>query len=1105
MAAYWRQPDQCFRMINTAAIIGATVFAAAVTGSTTACGDVDFVREIRPILAEKCFACHGPDEQARQVGLRFDVRTAATGQLQSGSIAIVPGDPTASELIRRIHSSDPEQLMPPPEHEKPLTAAERDILQRWISEGAEYQQHWAFQPVQVPEVPASTFDSWDRNRIDRFVGSRLREAGFDPSPEADRTALIRRLSFDLRGLPPTVAEVDAFLADQSADAYERLVQRFLESPHFGEKLAIFWLDLARYGDTNGYHNDSHREIWLYRDWVIDAFNSNMPFDRFAREQIAGDLMPRATESQRVASGFHRNAPFNEEGGVDPEEFRVAYAVDRANTTGQAFLGLTIGCAQCHSHKYDPISHQEYYEFLAFFNSVAGEPGGGGENGHHGIPVPPTMKASSPLREREAGRLTTELEVRQERLAERMRQAVLNRDDLRAELLNWVHTVAQQGVQKTLTVDDGLVLRLDATDVDADGIPDVEQFPEMTRQVSTWIDHSDYRRTAKATGQPQWIRDGFPGGSPAVSLDGKSDFFRTPQGGEFLRDGYTIVAAVSFGAATHHQMLVMWGDEAQGKRRAFWRTAGDRATLSFNGYAADVVGNQLLASGSSAVGFVSQPAGGSQVALELNGQAGGQGSPMLAAYTNQAITIGANNAGLENCDARIAEILVYDRELSGDQRADVGAWLSGKYSIETQYRSIPIDLAAIAAVDHEIWSNAEWQRMLQHYLLRVNGAAAIDLRDELLAVAALAEKIRQLQQQHSTMVMQEMAERNPAFVLARGDFLQPGKEVFPNVPAVLGRLPEDRLQSRLDLANWLTSSENPLVARVRVNHLWKMLFGTGLVRTAGDLGTQGEFPSHPQLLDWLAGQFVSSGWDTKQLIHLIVTSATYRQQSVVRASFAEQDPANRLLSRAPRFRLTAEEIRDMALFSSGRLNPEIGGPGVRPFQPANYFAANSGKAWPEDRGRKAQRRALYTYLQRTAPFPALLIFDAPSRQICTASRPRTNTPLQALALMNDPLFVQAGGALAACSVKSGQSAAEQVQFVFRAVLSRPPTADEEQLLLQIQREQLAVYERDLDAANALLQAADVSSDGMAGHSAAEVAAWTNLACVVLNLDEAITRE
>ena len=739
-------------------MLALVVLPAASRAVADAPAEIDYIRDVRPILAENCYACHGPDDAVRQAGLRLDQHAGATRELASGNRAVVPGDPTSSELVRRVTSQDPDLRMPPRETNKQLTEHEQQILSQWIATGGQYDVHWAFIAPHRPQLPAVKEASWIRNEIDRFVKARLEQHDIFHAPPADRVTLFRRLSLDLRGLPPTLEEVEAFEGDDSADAYEAAVDAMLASDHFGERLAQDWLDLARYGDTNGYHADSHRDMWLYRDWVIHAFNTNMPFDRFLIEQIAGDLLPEATPAQHIASAFNRNAAFNEEGGADPDEGYVTYAVDRTNTTGQALLGLTMGCAQCHSHKYDPISHKEYYQLLAFFNSIEGEVGGGGEDGHHGKPVPPVFKTASPL-------------------------------------------------------------------------------------------------------------------------------------------------------------------------------SGQESTV---------------------------------------------------------------------------------------------------------------------------------------------------------------------------MVMKSMVTRRPAFVLTRGNFQQPGEQVQPDVPAIFPPLPSDLPRDRTALARWLVQPDHPLVSRVRVNHLWKSLFGEGLVRTAGDFGTQGELPSHPHLLDWLALEFIESGWDTKALVRKIVLSATYRQQSGMKNAVESIDPENRLLYRSPRRRLAAEQIRDMALTVSGLLNQTVGGPSVRPYQPEEHFAGKTGRKWKQSTGRDLYRRGLYTYWQRTAPYPSFAVFDAPSRQICTARRPRTNTPLQALVTMNDPVYVEAARALAETILtRGGESNQQRIESLVRRVLSRPPVAEEVQLLTQLHRQQAEIYDQDPQSATQLVAVGEHPHDP--DLDVRQLAAWTNVAAVVLNLDEAISHE
>ena len=1061
--------------------------------------EVDYVRDIQPILAEKCYACHGPDEATREAGLRFDIRQAALAELPSGQRAIVPGNAATSALVERILQADSEQRMPPPTTKKILTPSERQILRQWILEGAEFTKHWAFVSPNRPTPPLKA-KAWGENVIDQFVYDRLLQNGMSPSSEADRVTLMRRLSFDLRGLPPSIAEVDAFLADQREDAYGKVVDEMLKSVHFGEKLAQDWLDLARYGDTNGYHSDSHRDMWLYRDWVIHAFHTNMPYDRFIREQLAGDLMPNATEEQRIASAFNRNAPFNEEGGADPDEFFVAYAVDRTNTTGQGLLGLTFGCAQCHSHKYDPISQTEYYEFLAFFNSVDGEIGGGGENGHHNRPVPPTFAAKSPLRHLQVEQLGNEIKNAQKEYEQALETAIV-----RAGTSKSFHAwVEQQKVEQAnrsksaaLPITEGLVLHLDASDVNGNRIVDTEEELDPSRRLESWHDLSGNSHLATGHGAPRYLPQAI-GEKPAIRFDGKTDFFRTATGAERLGDDFTILTVHRVWQAQGHQMLVMWGQEEQGKRRALWLTQ-DKLQFAFNGYSADVVGDSSLQLQVAYICSLTKSGPDHQIHFVLNGEDAGEGQATLSDFDNSAITIGANNAGAEHASIDLGELLIYDRPLSRVEQNLVGDFLAGKYAVQSKYDGVPAELAAVLDSPSSDWNNAQRRqaaRFFAEYVQSASSQRLQRLRDQLLQVRMQRDTI--MDAESTVMVMKSMPKRKSTFVLNRGDFQQPGELVTPDVPEMFPPLPSGELLNLLALGEWMTRPNNPLLSRVRVNHLWKLLFGQGLVRTPGDFGTQGAPPTHPELLDWLAVTFVDSEWDTKALIKQMVMSATYRQASIVTKPASLKDPENRWLSRAPRYRLSAEEIRDMALASSGLLQRKIGGKSVRPFQPANYFAANSGKQWSPSNGVDRLRRGIYTYWQRTAPYAAFVIFDAPSRQICTAQRSRTNTPLQALVTLNDPEFQQAARALAISVLgQQGKSDRENLIEMWRRVLSRVPNDQEMGILTSLLDEQRQSYQH-----LAVSVPKDVTSTGPAPR---EISSWTNVASAVLNLDEAITRE
>ncbi len=1085
------------------------VFACLILSAIHAAGD--FNRDIQPLLAEHCYACHGPDSKTRKSGLRFDLREAATGELKSGSRAIVPGNLEESEMIHRIFSEDPDEVMPPPEFRKSLSKEDRAKLRRWVQDGAEYELHWSFRAVAKPKVPAVKRGDWARNPIDHFILSQLERHEMEPSPEASPETLIRRISLDLRGLPPNLSELRRFapflevpLAERentnptfSPEQYSDLVDTMINSSHYGERMAQDWLDLARYGDTNGYHNDSVRAMWLYRDYVIDSFNSNKPYDRFIVENMAGDLLPDASDTTRVASGFNRCVTFNEEGGADPDEFYVTYAVDRANTTGQVFLGLTVGCAQCHDHKYDPISQKEYYQLYAFFNSVEGEIGAGGRSGYHNKPLPPLLKVRTGPHERKRTQIQSLLESRTAQLkAARERPEFTNPSgELAPALSKWVKslTLPETGI---LPVKNGLRLHLDAGSFDAPG-----------GFVREWPDLSGNNHSAVATGEPKQFGRAL-NGRPAIRLDGKKDFLRTKSGAEHLGGDFTMVVVLQFNDLARHQMALMWGDESQGKRRALWKTEGktqhDKNKLSFNGYGADMIGNADLKRAVPVVAIITQQGAKNDTRFRLNGKDGGGGGVSLSNFQNKAITIGANNAGAENTAADFAEVLVYDRALDTNEQAALGFYLGTKYKIDGEWNPAPADIMALAAKPGKERSESEQKKLFNYYINYVHPESRDLFRNLEARVASSRQELEQVDKSlPTTMVMVEMKNRKAAHVLMRGDFRQPGEEVEPDVPAIFPRLPTDQPRNRLGLAYWLTDPNHPLVSRVIVNRLWKQLFGNGLVKTLGDFGTQGERPSHPELLDWLAADFVEHGWDIKRLQKLIINSSTYRQSSTNRKRYQDQDPDNRFLCRAPRFRLSAEEIRDSALSISGLLNPSIGGPSVFPYQPANYLSS-IGKGWKESEGESLYRRGLYTFWRRTMLYPTFQIFDAPSREFCSVNRPRTNTPLQALVTLNDPAFVEAARVFAQQVLSwKEKSDRHRLRLAFIMATTRAPNDREIHILTDTLSEQRKEFKTHPERASEFIQ--NGKSTPSPDYSPIELAAWTSLASILLNLDETISRE
>ncbi len=825
----------------------ALLFLAALPAGAA---ELSFNRDIRPILSDNCFTCHGPDKPARKGDRRLDTPEGATADVD-GVRAIVPGDLAKSELIARIVSQDRDEVMPPPKSEKKLKPEQVALLKQWIEQGAKYEPHWAFIPPQRPTVPEMAGKK-GRNPIDAFILSRLEKDGLRPSPEADRATLIRRATYDLTGLPPTPAEIDLFLADSAPGAYERLVDRLLASPRYGEKMAVHWLDLSRYADTHGYHLDSGRDMWKWREWVIAAFNRNQRFDEFVLWQIAGDLLPNATTEQKLATGFSRNSMINFEGGAIAEEYLAAYVKDRTSTVGTVFLGLTVACAECHDHKFDPITQREFYQLFSYFNAVP-EKGLDGREGN----AAPLLSLATPEQNARLAALRKKITVAGKALA------------------------------------------------------------DLTQQ-------------AKA-GRTEWEQ--APGANAAIS-----EILAKPEAA---------------------------------------RTEKEKAEVT----------------------------------------------------------------------KRFDEFVV--------------AKLRG-----------PTDALA-------------------------------KLRANLKAEEAKVPTV---------MVMEQMATPRETRVLVRGQYDHPGDLVAPGTPASLPPLPKDAPPNRLGLARWLIEPQHPLMARVTVNRFWKNIMGTGIVKTLNDFGSQGEWPSHPELIDWLATEFTGSGWDVKHLVKLIVTSSTYRQSAKVTPELKERDPYNRLYARGPRFRLSAEEIRDTALAVSSLLNPKIGGPSVSPYQPDGLWEELSSrvdsKKWTaqfyeQSHGEDLYRRSIYTFWKRTCPPPQLQTFDAPDRETCTVNRERTNTPLQALVLLNDPTYVEASRMLAErMMTQGGATPAERVRFAFRLATARNASDKEVAMLVELFEKQKSRYKPQRDEALKLL--ANGEHPRSEKLDPIELAAWTNVASTILNLDETVTK-
>lgn len=1013
-------------------LVTACVNRPAARAEEDAGPDIDFARDIRPIFAEHCLRCHGPKRQ--EGGLRLDVARAALRGGDSGA-AIKPKDAAGSYLIERVTAEDELERMPP--EGRALSAKEIDRLQRWIDAGAAWPEsasgqaavqsdHWSFQPVQRPAVPDVENADAVRNSIDAFVVSRLEREGFRPAPEADRSTLIRRLYLDMLGLPPTPEEADAFVADPRPDAYERLVDRVLASPHYGERWARRWLDLARYSDTNGYEKDRARSIWPYRDWVINALNADMPFDQFTIEQLAGDMLPNATLEQRIATGFHRNTMVNEEGGIDVAEFRYYATVDRANTTGTVWLGLTIRCAQCHTHKYDPITQREYYRFLAFFNN-ADEP-------EIAVPQPEITQQRQEKLDRIA-----QIE------ADMLRKFPAIEKDYRAwatkasaaahrwRVVRPTRVISQRNATMTV-LDDGSVL--------ASG-----DIPNRDVYVAEFEWGAEPITAVRLEVLPH---ASLPNDGPGRSV------FNSGAGakGDFLLSEVTLAAAsldggeprpVSLVKPTHSHALNKRSAEStlDGESDTGW-SIGDRTGEAHH-----------------AVYPLAEPIdspAGSRLVLTLDQH-----------YIHQ-MTIGR-----------------FRVSVTGDALPIVSSGL-------------PAEIEAVLAQPTEEREIAEREQLKQYYTWSVAPALEAQRKE-------IARLRKSLPEYPTTMVMQERRpeHRRTTRIHQRGEFLKPTEEVSPAVPAVLHAFPDELPRNRLSLARWLVDERNPLAARVVMNRTWATIFGRGIVRTTEDFGTQGERPTYPGLLDWLAAEFMDCGWSMKHMHRVIVTSATYRRSSHVTPEMLQRDPTNALLTRGPRFRMEAEIIRDVALRASGLLTEELGGPSVFPPQPDGVTALSYGALkWKTSTGADRYRRGLYTFSKRTAPYAAFVLFDAPSGETCTVRRERSNTPLQALTMLNDEVFLEAAQELARRVVaEDHQSPQARAARIFRLCLTRPPHPEEAADLVAFYQRQRARFEAgELDPR----QAAGLGDgDHVSAEEAARLAAWTTVARAILNFDETITKE
>jgi hypothetical protein len=1006
---------------------------------------VEFNREIRPILADVCYHCHGPDKGQRKANLRFDQEESAKAKV------IIPGKPEKSELVRRISSTDPTVQMPPPNSGRKLTPEQRDTLRRWVEQGAKWQKHWAFIPPARPALPGIQNANFKiQNEVDHFILARLEKEGLSPSPEASKSTLIRRVTLDLTGLPPTPEEVDAFLKDQSAKAYEKVVDRLLASPRYGERMAWRWLEAARYADTHGYQTDGDRDMYRWRDWVIEAYNRNLPFDQFTIEQLAGDLLPNATLNQKIATGFNRNHRGNSEGGIIPEEYAVEYVVDRVETTATVWLGLTLGCARCHEHKYDPFSQREFYQLYAYFNSIP-EHGRALKYGNS----PPSIKAPTKEHERRIAELD-------KKYADACRDYAAQQAMSEGAEALWDKQVDPATVPDW-NIDDGLVAHLSAGDTSR------IRFREGNVKVVAGKPHKAFEFDGKGYADAGdlgnfgfndkftfsfWIK---PRGKNGVILSRMVD---EPRG-----EGYSI--HLVDGKIQAH-FTKRWLDDALRveSSRALSLDEWRHVVVSYDG-SRTAAGVRIRFAG----------AGKTKTLLdELN----------QSFNTSEPLRLGAGGKA-DRFDGLLADLRIYRRLLDIDE-IDV---LSATKSVADILRTPEAD------------RTYEEYRKLHYYFLFQ--AAPAKVRDSLRKVIESGREAEQYRESLPTvMIMDELPKPKDAFVLIRGQYDKPGEKVSRAVPAALNALPNDAPNNRLGLAKWLVDPANPLTARVAVNRMWQLHFGAGLVKTGEDFGTQGEYPSHPELLDWLATEFIRTGWDVKRMHKLIVMSATYRQSSKVTKELFARDPDNRLIARGPRFRLSAEMIRDQALATSGLLVEKLGGPSVKPYQPPGLWKELTGtEEYVQDKGEKLYRRSLYTYWKRTVAPPSLMSFDASTREFCSVRDSRTNTPLQALDLLNDVTYVEAARMLAQRVMTEEKQEEARIERAFRLVLSRAPSEAELGILGRALERHLTEYRSDPAAAKKLLQTGEANTDPKL--EVADLAAYAQVCSLILNLDEAVTKE
>lgn len=1012
---------------------------------------IDFNIHIRPVLSDRCFSCHGPDQNALKANLRLDIEEGALQKkLKSGGRAFVSGNIGKSEAFSRITSTDEEQKMPPPESGLVLSEHEVAMIAKWIDQGAEYKPHWAFIPPRPQQLPKVKKTNWSQNPIDKFILEKLERLGLEPNLVASKETLLRRVSLDLTGLPPTIAEIDAFIMDKAPDAFEKVVDRLLDSPHFGERMALEWLDLARYADSNGYSQDGLRTMWPWRDWLINAFNNNMPYDQFITWQVAGDKLPNATRDQRLATGFLRNNRLNGEGGIVDEEYRVEYAMDRTETVATSLMGITMQCARCHDHKYDPISQEEYFEMFTFFNS-ANESGISQNDGNSG----PQLLVASPEVEKKIEDLETYIASLEDTLN------ILLKKPLTVEALP----------HKAITLAPTININFDE-----------DKLLFLNRGDSKVTINSDEGIVIEAHDQGNAVKfNGFDG----VHIQGKSiDFDRA--------DRFSFSFWLKSNHEDHHTTVL---NHLSG------------STSSFKGYDISVIDEmitfRLVSAWPAHLISVSAPETivpneWAHYVFTYDGSSKARG---VQVYINgkpvdKNINLDRLNQNISNGHTRlsIGGRPGYLTEVEGEGSID-DLKVFGKELSAVEVNEVYDESYKPLAVSNEI--------LKRHQLLNYDKE-----------VMTMRETINQLVKQRNSiqdtlmgvMVMEDLPAPRPTYILERGGYENKGKQVYANAPKAIMGFADSLSKNRLGLAKWLVNEKNPLTARVIVNRFWKMYFGQGIVKTLEDFGNQGSLPSHPELLDWLALEFINSGWDMKAFQKLIVMSATYQQSSRVSEKARKNDPSNILLARGTSSRLPAEFIRDCALSASGLLNLDIGGASVKPYQPAGLWSEKGEfsilKNYEQDHGKKLYRRGLYTFWRRTSPLPSMTLFDAPTRDNCAVIRQQTNTPLQALVLMNDPQFVEAARVLSERVIRENSTKKNQITHAHRLLTGRKPSDEVLELLIQLEHDTREKYAHNGDSMKKLLAVGEHPVD--LALPSYEVAAMTVVNNTILSLDETIMK-